>query len=85
MFLYILKSIKDNSYYIGISKNIDNRLNQHNRGSVLSTKSKKPWVLAHKEWYNSRSNAFKREKYLKSLKKRKALEILFEPSSSSLV
>ena len=85
MFLYILKSIKDNSYYIGISKNIDNRLNQHNRGSVLPTKSKKPWVLAHKEWYNSRSNAFKREKYLKSLKKRKALEILFEPSSSSLV
>lgn len=84
MFLYILKSIKDKGYYIGITKSLENRLYRHNQGMVLSTKHKKPFILIHSEWYNTRSEAYKREKYLKSLKKRKSLERIFKPPSSSL-
>ena len=85
MFVYILQSTKTKSYYIGITKNLENRLSKHNRGEVLSTKSKRPWVVMHQEWYEKNSDAYKRERYLKSLKKRRALENLFMPSSSSLV
>jgi predicted GIY-YIG superfamily endonuclease len=37
----------------------------------------KPWAVIHKEYYGTRSEAFKREKHLKSLKSRKSLEKLF--------
>ncbi|MBU4299551.1 GIY-YIG nuclease family protein [Patescibacteria group bacterium] len=85
VFLYILQSVKDKSYYIGITENIKDRLIKHNQGRVLSTKSKKPFILVRQEHYNSRSDAYKRERYLKSLKSRKVLEKLFMPSSSSSV
>lgn len=85
MFLYILESILDKSYYIGITKNLEKRILKHNKGEVLSTKRKKPWILVYREWQLNKSEAFKREKYLKGLKSRKSLEKLFEPPSSSPV
>ena len=85
MFLYILRSIKNNSYYIGITQNLESRLYKHNSGQVFSTKYNKPWIVIHKEYYETRSEAFGREKYLKSLKSRKALEKIIKASSSSPV
>ncbi len=81
MFVYILESILDRSYYIGITKNLEERFLKHNRGEVLSTKRKKPWILVHKEWQVNRSEAFKREKYLKALEYKDSMEnpSLIEP------
>ena len=73
-YVYVLRSIKFGKYYIGSTNNIINRLKKHNSGLVKSTKSFKPWKLAYSKVYNTRSEAFKREKYLKSLKKRSAIE-----------
>ncbi len=72
--LYILKSLKDNSYYIGITNNLKRRFKEHNKGRVTSTKNKKPFSLYYSEIFESRSSAVKREKYFKSLKKRVAIE-----------
>lgn len=83
MFLYVLKSIQNNSYYIGITQNLENRLYKHNKGQVFSTKHSKPWIIIYKEYYETRSEAFRREKYLKSLKSREIIEKLFDKSLSN--
>ncbi|MDD5108159.1 MAG: GIY-YIG nuclease family protein [Candidatus Omnitrophica bacterium] len=76
MFVYVLRSKKDKSLYIGSTKNVDQRFNSHNRGESLSTKSKRPWVLTRVEEYNSDSLALKREKFLKSGEGRRVLKNL---------
>jgi len=76
MFVYILKSEKDKSFYVGSTNNIEQRFNSHNRGESLSTKLKRPWILTRVEEYNNNSLALKREKFLKSAKGRRVLKNL---------
>ena len=73
-FVYILQSIKDNSYYIGYTIDINRRINEHNFGRTGYTKLKRPWKLIYKEEYKTEKEAINRERHLKSLKNRKALE-----------
>jgi putative endonuclease len=77
-YVYILKSEKNNSYYIGYCSNIDRRLNQHNKGFVKSTKKYAPWKLVYIEEYKDRIEAMKREKQIKSWKKRCLIEKLIK-------
>ena len=65
-FVYVLQSEKDNSHYIGLSHNTEERLEEHNAGRVKSTKPKRPWKLLYKEPFKTRQEARIREKYLKS-------------------
>ena len=69
-YLYILQSKKSNKFYIGISSNTERRIQEHNSSQVRSTKTGKPWIKIHEESFDNRSEATKRERYLKSLKKR---------------
>ena len=74
--MYILQSEKNGKYYIGSTDDIEKRLIKHNKGYSRYTKDKGPFKLIYKEGYYTRSEAKKREYYLKSLKSRKALEKL---------
>lgn len=76
--MYIIQSEKDGSYYIGSTKNVDQRLTKHNNGYSRYTKSKTPWKLVYKESHSSLSDAKKREYYIKSLKSRIAIEKLIK-------
>lgn len=67
-FVYILKSFKDNHYYIGQTGNLDKRIEMHNNGQIQSTKHRAPFALIKNEIFNTRSEARKRENYLKKLK-----------------
>ena len=67
-FVYILKSIKTNRYYIGHTKDINVRLSQHNAGNVRSTKAFSPWKVVHFEEFSSKSEAYIREMKIKSYK-----------------
>ena len=67
-FVYILKSLKDYGYYIGQTENLDDRIKKHNNGQVKSTRLRIPFILIRKEGFNTRSEARKRENYLKKLK-----------------
>ena len=67
-FVYILKSLKDSGYYIGQTENLDDRIKKHNNGQVKSTRSRIPFILIRKESFSTRSEARKRENYLKKLK-----------------
>lgn len=65
-FVYVIKSLKDSSTYIGSSENVENRLKQHNMGKTRSIKSKVPFYLVHVEEYDSKTEAIKRELRLKN-------------------
>jgi len=70
---YILKSQKDLGYYFGHCQDIDLRLMRHNQGKVRSTKSRTPFILHYKELFPTKSEAYKRELFFKSLEGRKWL------------
>lgn len=74
--MYILKSTNTNRYYIGSTDNIKKRLEQHNKGYSRFTKGKGPFIIMYTEEYATRSEAVRREYYLKSLKSRVAIDKL---------
>lgn len=65
------------SYYIGSTKDLKRRLENHNSGKSKFTKNRRPLQLKYTEEYDNYKLAFRREKQLKSWKKRIALERLF--------
>ena len=65
-YVYFLKSTKNNDLYIGSAEDLAIRINLHNAGKVKSTQFYKPWQLLDFEVYNSRSEAVRRERFLKT-------------------
>ena len=66
-YAYILKSLKTNTYYYGSTADIVIRLKAHNKGKVIYTKGRRPWILHYSEEYLSRSEAAKREYFFKTI------------------
>jgi putative endonuclease len=64
---YILLSEKDGKYYYGSTNNLQNRLLKHNKGDVKSTKHRRPLKIHFFEEFNTRSEAFQREHFYKSI------------------
>jgi len=56
-FVYVLRSLEDNSFYIGHTNNFEDKLLRHNSGRSLSTKAKRPWELKLKKEFSSRGEA----------------------------
>ena len=65
-FVYILKSDNFERYYTGQTSNLQNRLKEHNSRKVFSTKPFSPWKIIHSETFTTRTEAIKREHFLKS-------------------
>ncbi|MBT3242144.1 MAG: GIY-YIG nuclease family protein [Bacteroidetes bacterium] len=70
-YLYILYSEKLDRYYTGSAADPHKRLLRHNEGATKSTKPGRPWKIVYHEEYPSRSEAVKRENYIKRMKSRK--------------
>lgn len=64
-YLYILESLKDHGYYIGITDHIEQRLKEHNQGKTKSLKHRIPLQLKYIEEYDNKTAARKREIALK--------------------
>lgn len=77
-YCYVLRCKKDNSYYIGATKNIVNRLKIHTKGKVRYTKLRLPVELVFLKEFPNYSEALRFEKRVKSWKKRKSIEKMFE-------
>ena len=65
-YVYVLRSLKDNQFYAGLTRDLHLRLLQHNKGLVISTKTRTPFELVYWEGCLNESDAAQREKYLKS-------------------
>jgi putative endonuclease len=63
--VYIIRSQNRNYTYVGISDNVERRLNQHNLGYNKTTKPYSPFKLICVENLPNRQEARKREKYYK--------------------
>ncbi|MEK7161691.1 MAG: GIY-YIG nuclease family protein [Patescibacteria group bacterium] len=65
-YTYLLQSIKDTKLYVGFTKNLKLRFEQHQKGLVESTKNRRPLKLIYYEACLKQEDATKREKYLKT-------------------
>jgi putative endonuclease len=68
--LYILQSLKTDSYYIGITTNLAQRIRFHNSGYVKATKYKKPYKLVFRQEFQNIHLAHKAELKIKSWKRK---------------
>jgi len=66
-YVYIIQSQKD-SYYIGTTGDLSERIDRHNQGRSKYTKHKRPWNLVYVEEHTDRSSAMKREYAIKRRK-----------------
>jgi len=68
--VYILQSETTGKTYVGQAENLERRLTQHNdpkfRLTLYTKRNPGPWKLIHREEYPTRSDAMRREKWLKS-------------------
>ncbi len=64
-YAYVLRSLKNDSYYFGSTQNIEDRLKVHNAGKSKYTKPFRPWVVISFEEYQKRKEAFNREMFFK--------------------
>ncbi|MCA6377011.1 MAG: GIY-YIG nuclease family protein [Cytophagales bacterium] len=64
-YVYVLRSVDFGRFYVGLSDNVERRLNEHNKGKTSSTRFYAPWELVFVENFETRVQAREREKYLK--------------------
>lgn len=65
--VYVLYSHKDKKLYVGCTNALNERINRHKGGYVPATKHRRPLSLIHSENIESKTKAFQRERFLKSL------------------
>ena len=65
-YIYVLQSEVDNQFYTGYTSDLRQRLDEHNRGNVQSTKNRRPLKLVYFEGCLNQQDATHREKYLKT-------------------
>ena len=65
-YVYVLLSSKDKRFYIGFTSDLKNRLSEHAKGGVRSTKDRRPLKLIHYEYFIDKADAKAREVFLKS-------------------
>jgi putative endonuclease len=81
--VYVLQSEATGRLYVGYSSDLVRRLGQHNHGVTKSTKNRGPWRLVHQEAFGTRSEAMRRERFLKSGQGREELKRVLASSENS--
>ena len=72
-YAYVLYSPTHKKYYKGHCENLQERLNEHNKGKTKSTKAFVPWEVVYYEIFSTRHEAIKRETYFKTAAGRRYL------------
>jgi len=73
-YVYLLKSLKTGTSYVGHTNDLSRRIVEHNSGKNKYTKNKAPWELIYHEEFQTRSDAMRREKFYKSVEGRLELK-----------
>ena len=82
-FVYVLHSEARQRYYIGSTGDLDRRLVQDNSSRIGYTKVGRPWRLVYSEGYVTKTEALKRERYLKRMKSARFVEDLLTVEKNS--
>ena len=75
-YVYILQSLKNNSFYIGYTSDLKERFKKHNSGENKATKPFTPYKLIFYEAFLNRVDAKNREEYLKGGYGRKTIRTM---------
>lgn len=78
--VYVLRSKKDGNFYIGFSTNLKQRLTDHFHGNSKATASRRPFDLLFCEYFDSKKDALRREKYFKTSTGKRALKLMLRDS-----
>ena len=73
-FLYILKSQKNNKFYIGSTNDLERRLKEHNSGKTKSLKYLRPLEIVFYKRFQNEIDARRMEIKLKKFKNRGIIE-----------
>ena len=65
-YVYVLRSLKDDNFYVGYTADLKRRFKEHQEGLVESTRNRLPVELIYYEACRHQQDATRREKYLKS-------------------
>ena len=82
-FVYVLRSQMTGRFYTGQTSSIPERLQKHEQGLSPSTKGRGPWELVHQEQFETRAQAMRRERELKTGKGRDELQAICSNDRSS--
>ena len=66
VYVYVIESLLDQSWYTGMALNAELRLKEHNAGKSKYTKGHLPWKIIYTEEHPDWTAARVREKYLKT-------------------
>jgi putative endonuclease len=80
-YVYIIKSLKDGTYYKGYTEDYERRISEHNEGLSHFTSSKCPWILVYVELHPHKRSALIRERKLKKCKKEYFEWLILQPSN----
>jgi len=69
--------LKNDNLYKGFTDNLKTRISDHRRGRVKSTKNYRPCKLIGYEAYILKSDALRREKFLKTTEGRRLLRLQY--------
>jgi len=73
-FVYILRSLKNNNFYIGSTENLNQRFLQHNKGVIKATKYKRPYEIVFYQEFDNLLKAKSVEKTIKKWKRKDFIE-----------
>lgn len=65
-YVYVLRSIKSDKWYIGCTNDLRKRFSEHMNNKSTYTKGKGPFEIIYYEASRNKLDGFAREKYLKS-------------------
>lgn len=78
--VYVLFSLKDGKLYTGFTVDLKRRLAEHQAGSSASTAPRRPFKLVFCEYYLSKEDALRREKYLKTSSGKRTVRLMLKDS-----
>ena len=82
--VYVLQSQKDLILYHGHTRNLEKRISDHNRGKTKSTRYRRPLLLIYCEFFLSKKDAQRREKYFKTTMGKRMLKLLLRETMKEI-
>jgi putative endonuclease len=73
-YVYVLRSGTTGRFYVGHTSDLTQRVGQHNNGITKSTKNRGPWNMLHNEHFQTKADAMRRERFLKTGQGREELK-----------
>ena len=79
-YAYVLRSMKDGKFYMGSTSDLRRRFAEHQKGSNISTKHRRPFELIFYEAFKHLEDARRRERYFKTDKGKSTLRQMLRES-----